>query len=176
MIAVTNRLLKSVDRIERSLSELTKHLQHDQSTHGHGGGGSHERLRDRIEGTQAEADGEVKKCEKKVKQIKEKISILQQTQANELSAKVEKVKQLEKAVDAASAKVAKYKALAQASKDRIAALKQQLEDSKRRGQGKSTEEDKIIEKIEIELKVVVGITKAIKGLAEELDGIEKELS
>jgi TolA-binding protein len=90
---------------------------------GAGGGGSSargERLRDRIEGTQAEADREVAKTAKQVRDIKAKIEQVKQRDPGNVA------KQLEKKLSDNQRKQADISSKLQASKDRIAALKAQL--------------------------------------------------
>ena len=88
-----------------------------------GGGGNSargERLRDRIEGTQAEADREVAKTAKQVRDIKAKIEQVKQRDPSNAA------KSLEKKLAANQQKQADIASKLQASNARIAALKAQL--------------------------------------------------
>jgi len=79
-----------------------------------------ERLRDRIEGTQAEADREVAKTSKQVRDIKAKIEQVKQRDPSNAA------KSLEKKLAANQQKQADIASKIQASSARIAALKAKL--------------------------------------------------
>lgn len=87
---------------------------------GGGGGARGERLRDRIEGTQAEADREVAKTAKQVRDIKVKIEQVKQRDPSNAA------KSLEKILAANQQKQADIAAKLKASNERIAALKARL--------------------------------------------------
>jgi chromosome segregation ATPase len=88
---------------------------------GSGGGGARgERLRDRIEGTQAEADREVAKTSKQVRDIKAKIEQIKQRDPSNAA------KSLEKKLAENQQKQADIASKLQASNARIAALKAKL--------------------------------------------------
>jgi chromosome segregation ATPase len=87
---------------------------------GSGTGARGERLRDRIEGTQAEANREVAKTSRQVRDIKAKIEQIKQRDPSNAT------KSLEKKLAANQQKQADIASKLQASNARIAALKAQL--------------------------------------------------
>jgi lambda family phage portal protein len=127
-----------------------------------------ERLRDRIEGTQAEADAQVKKADAKVNSIKSKIEAVKQKA--ESSEAVAKVKAVEAQLSATQAHISDLKAQKAATDARIAALKAKLKMVK----GRSDESD--MDEIEDEIKELKRLAKEIAKAAEKIEEIESALT
>jgi len=173
-----DRLLKSVERSWTSQSEdkseeekyNLKHLsgEHNQLTHGHGGGGGtrlggspggRESYNDRIEGTQAEANREVVRANKAVIKAKSEVRAAEQRLQGVSDANKSRiVSESRSKLKAIGSKIEQLKAKQEASKARIAALKAQLKKSK----------EDIEQQLEIELNNMEQITDGFKKVVEEL--------
>lgn len=129
---------------------------------GGGGGGSSERLRDRIEGTQAEADNEVKKCNKAVTKASQKLDMAKSQFA---TAKKQEIKVLSKQLSEIRSRKSELESNLQASRDRIAALKAKL---------KKSQED-LLKELEGELSKIESVTADFRVLTDEAETFVKEV-
>jgi hypothetical protein len=122
-----------------------------------------ERLRDRIEGTQAEADREVVKADRKVQQIKQKIAAVKAEAAGSKVAEAKaKVAAAEQSLGQVQSRVAELKSQAAASKARMAELKARL---------KQRAEDELEAALEREASTAEGILDAMTKVNKEADKI-----
>jgi len=183
MEEAVEELKKSADLLRMSMSSVhvadaileevgcrVKHGDHDQSAHGHGGGGGRSAeqkrdLLDKIEGTQGEADLEVRRYARNAKQIGEKLKVAEAKQ----TIAVAKVESLKKALSASNSKMDALIKMREGIEARIASSKAKLAALK-----KSKEDDllKDLEEGEKELKEIV---TRMKLMVEELKKIEGEL-
>lgn len=131
------------------------------------GAGSYESYDDRIEGTQAEADREVKRTEKAVTKAKKALDTAVAARAAFVAKQEAVIEGLKSDLEAIQKKKADLQAQLEASKARMAALKAQLKK-------KSAESD-----LDDELEVMKKITKDFRDLYDEVDNfmdrIETEL-
>lgn len=133
---------------------------------GEGGGKQWERLRDRVEGTQAEADKEVRRYGKKVLQIRSKIEALKTGMGSITTVQDTVVTELENKLAGIRARKTNLTAKVQAINQRIADLKAKLK--------KSTEADSMKDLLreEDQLEKYVSEWRSLIG---ELDKIAMEL-
>lgn len=131
------------------------------------GAGSYESYDDRIEGTQAEADREVKRTGKAVTKAKKALDTAVAARAAFVAKQEAVIESLKSDLEAIQKKKADLQAQLEASKARMAALKAQLKK-------KSAESD-----LDDELEVMKKITKDFRDLYDEVDNfmdrIETEL-
>jgi HK97 family phage portal protein len=126
-----------------------------------------ERLRDRIEGTQAEADREVVKADRKVRDIERKIAAVKSEMAGgAVAAAQAKVAAAERAVSDVRARSADLRSQLAASKARMAELKARLKRAV----------DELEKELEQESDATDKIYKALRLLNDEADRILASLS
>lgn len=126
--------------------------------------GSYESYDDKIEGTQKEADREVKRADKTVERAQAVLEKAKEALVTYSKVAVSKIKGLEKSLGEVRSRIEENKAKLEASKARIAALKAQL---KKR---KSLEED-----LDEELNNLSEITQQLYRNGQEASGILDEL-
>jgi HK97 family phage prohead protease len=125
---------------------------------GSSSGGRKERYRDRIEGTQKEADREVKKANDKVAKIQKKLDeVKSQMGTGRVEAAKEKVAAAQAKLKEATARKESLRQKVEASKARIAELKAKLDAMKKRSDDKDPE-------------------AALLAAIEEMDGLRKQLA
>jgi hypothetical protein len=125
---------------------------------GSSSGGRKERYRDRIEGTQKEADREVKKANDKVAKIQKKLDeVKSQMGTGRVEAAKEKVAAAQSKLKEATARKESLTQKVEASKARIAELKAKLDAMKKRSDDKDPE-------------------AALLAAIEEMDGLRKQLA
>jgi len=125
---------------------------------GSSSGGRKERYRDRIEGTQKEADREVKKANDKVAKIQKKLDeVKSQMGTGRVEAAKEKVAAAQAKLKEATARKESLTQKVEASKARIAELKAKLDAMKKRSDDKDPE-------------------AALLAAIEEMDGLRKQLA
>jgi len=173
MEEAVEELKKSADLLKMTMSSAhvadaileevgCKHGDHDQSTHASGGGGG-ESYNDRIEGTQKEADREVKRAARGVEKAREK---LEEAKQNKPSAKV---KRLEKALSGVQKKIADLDVKIIERKANIAKLKVKL------AAFKKSEESDLLKELDGELKKLSNVVKEYKKVNLELKEIISEI-
>lgn len=126
---------------------------------GGGGSGSYERYRDRIEGTQAEADREVSKCGKAVVKAKAAVKEAEQRQG----ASQAKVSECQSKLAEVESRIERLKVEQGASKARIAALQAKLKKRKAK--------DELEEQLERELQTLEQITDGFRKAIEDLEQV-----
>lgn len=138
---------------------------------GGSGGGAVERYRDRIEGTQEEADNEVKKADKAVKKAEKALKAAEKRR----DANISKIIDLTKQLGSVRAKKEAIKKDIDDSLTRSAALQKRLDEINRQ-LGKSLREEmaKIIDKLNIEIASAKKGIKEIRSLVKQIDGITKQ--
>ena len=139
---------------------------------GSSSGGRKERYRDRIEGTQKEADREVKKANDKVAKVQKKLDeVKSQMASGRLAAAKEKVAAAESKLKEATARKESLAQKVEASKARIAELKAKLDSMKKRSDDKDPEAALLAAIEEMD-----GLRKSLAEVNDDLDSIVADLS
>lgn len=139
---------------------------------GSSSGGRKERYRDRIEGTQKEADREVKKANDKVAKVQKKLDeVKSQMASGRLAAAKEKVAAAESKLKETTARKESLTQKVEASKARIAELKAKLDSMKKRSDDKDPEAALLAAIEEMD-----GLRKSLAEVNDDLDSIVADLS